>query len=307
MWLTQAGALTPLRTKPAAYGFPRFSPDGRRLAMAIADGPQFDIWVYDWERDILTRVTTNPGTDIGPVWTPDGTGLVFASARDSSILNLFWQRADGTGSAVRLTTSETSQIPDSIDPEGQRVVFHAGDPATGRQELGVLPIHRDGPAVKAGTPETLIGGAFLKANARISPDGKWMAYAALDSGQFEIYVQPFPGLGERVQVSNGGGNLVAWAPRKSELYYAGSGQTRMMVVPYTVSGGAFAASRPRPWTETVFSATPPVSAYGPGFDLHPDGERFAVTPVPPISDTSAAQLVLLFNFFDELRRIAPIR
>ena len=144
MWMTQAGALTPLRAAPASFGFPRFSPDGRRLAMTISDGRESDIWVYDWERDILTRVTTDPGAELSPVWTPDGTGLVFGAVRGSSGANLYWQRADGTGEATRLTTSTVSQIPDSIDPEGTRLVFHEGDPATARQSLVVLALERDG-------------------------------------------------------------------------------------------------------------------------------------------------------------------
>jgi Tol biopolymer transport system component len=277
--------------------------------MSISDGRQVDIWVYDWERDILTRVTTDPAPDLAPVWTPDGTALVYGSARGGAgTANLYWQRADGTGAAELLTTSDQSQLPDSFDPEGKVLVFHEGDPTRGRQQLGMLPLERGaGGAPKAGTTSTLIGGPFLKANARISPDGKWMAYSSNDSGPWEIYVQPFPALGERVQVSSGGGNLAVWSRTKNELFYAGPNQARMMVVPYTVEGGAFRPSKPQAWSQTMFSATPPVSTYGPAFDLHPDGTRFAVTPPAPRDDMTGAQLVLLFNFFDELRRVAPPR
>jgi dipeptidyl aminopeptidase/acylaminoacyl peptidase len=310
MWLTQAAALTPLRASPASFGFPRFSPDGKRLAMTISDGRESDIWVYEWERDILTRVTTDPGAELSPVWTPDGAGLVFGAVRGSTGANLYWQRADGTGEARRLTTSSVSQLPDSFDPEGKRLVFHEGDPSRARQSLMVLAVERDGnQAIKAGAPTTLIGGAFLKANARVSPDGQWIAYAANDTGTFEIYVQRFPELGQRVQVSNGGGNLVLWSQRKNELYYAGQGVGRLMAVSYTVNDRVFAPAKPRQWSETTFSSPPPIAVYGPSFDLHPDGARFAVTPpLQPLADATgrAPQLVLLFNFFDELRRVAPI-
>jgi serine/threonine-protein kinase len=310
MWMTRSGALTPLRSSPASFGAPRFSPDGRRLAMSISDGRQFDVWVYDWERDILTRITSDPGVDLSPVWTPDGTGLVFGATRGSNVLNLYWQRADGTGEAQRLTTSSVSQLPNDFDAAGRLLVFHEGDPATTRQAIAILPIERDGSGVKAGTPRTLIGGPFLKSNARLSPDGRWMAYAANDTGAFEIYVQPFPGLGERVQVSNEGGNLAVWSRTKNELYYARPGEGQLMLVAYGASAGVFAPARPRPWSEALFSATPPIATYGPGFDLHPDGERFAVTPpLQSLAEASgrAAQLVLFFNFFDELRRVSPIR
>jgi serine/threonine-protein kinase len=137
VWLNRNGATTPLRATPAVWGFPRFSPDGRRLALAIDDGRQTDIWVYEWERDILTRVTSDPGSDVAPVWTPDGTRLVFASTRGNNVSNLYWQRADGTGDAQRLTESPIAQLPDAFHPDGRHLVFHQGDPSAGRQDIGM--------------------------------------------------------------------------------------------------------------------------------------------------------------------------
>jgi hypothetical protein len=127
---------------------------------------------------------------------------------------------------------------------------------------------------------------------------------------WQIYVQPFPGPGERVQVSNDGGNLAVWSATKSELYYVGSGATRLMAVPYSVKETAFSPTRPRAWAPTMFSATPPIVTYGPGFDVHPDGRRFVVAPLPDAvadSPVRSAQLIVVFNFLDELRRRMPIR
>jgi Tol biopolymer transport system component len=312
VWLTKTGTPGPLRTTPASWAFPRFSPDGRRLAMMIFDGRQTDIWVYDWQRDILTRVTSDPAGDAAPVWTPDGTGLVFGSSRNGTVANLYWQRADGTGPARRLTEAPIAQLPDAFDPGGRRLIFHEGDPATARQSLGVLHVEGDGAGgLKASAPPAvLIGGSFLKANARVSPDGRWLSYAAYDSGVFEIYVQPLDGTGGRVQVSSGGGGLAIWSRVKNELYYVGGTEGTMMAVPFSIEGNAFVPERPRPWSETRFSSLPPFSLYGPGVDLHPDGQRFAVTPVASANSdaaTRAGQIVLVFNLFDELRRLAPLR
>jgi hypothetical protein len=225
-------------------------------------------------------------------------------------MNLYWQRADGTGPAVRLTTSDAPQLPNGFDPAGSRLVYHEGNPVTNRQNIGMLPVEPGpGGALKAGTPEVLIGGPFLKSYPKISPDGKWMVYSAFDTGTFEIYVQPFPGLGNRVQVSSGGGGMAVWSRTKSELYYGGAGLPQMMVVPYTVKDGAFIPEKPRPWSTAKFSQTAPLALYGPGFDLHPDGQRFAVAPVLSESTEPAArtgQLVLVFNLFDELLRLAPV-
>ena len=310
MWLRRTGALMPLRTTPAEFTHPRFSPDGRRVAMVIADGRQTDIWVYDWARDILTRVTTDPGLDLSPVWTPDGTGIVFGSNRNSAAANLYWQRADGTGNAQRLTTTDIAQLPDGFAPDGRSLIFHAGDPATTRQMLGILAIESvrlEG--IKPAETSTLVGGAFLKANARISPDGKWVAYAANDTGTWEIYVQPFPGAGQRVQVSNGGGNVVVWSPKQNDLYFTGGGQGRMMAVAFATKDDAFIPEKPRPWSEAAFAATAPFSIYGPSFDIHPDGERFAVSPPAAVANASgrSGQVSLYFNLFDELRRVAPVK
>jgi serine/threonine protein kinase/Tol biopolymer transport system component len=308
VWLDRTGATTPLRATPSLWGFPRFSPDGKRLALAIDDGRQIDIWVYEWERDILTRVTSDPAADIAPVWTPDGTRIAFASSRGGNVSNIYWQRADGTGDAQRLTDGPISQLPNAFHPDGRHLAFHQGDPSTGRQEIGVLPIEGDDASGwKTGTPEILVGGPFLKANARFSPDGRWFSYSSFVSGRFEIYVQPYPGPGSRVQISSDGGNLGLWSPTKNEIYYAGNQQQRMMVAPYTIAGNVFTPSKAVPWTEARFSMAPPIAAFGPGFDLHPSGLRFAVSPASPQTNATVQRpstLVLVFNLFDELRRQA---
>lgn len=124
LWLERVGALRPLRAASSSWATPRFSPDGRRVALTISDGRQQDIWVYDWERDILTRITSDQASHTTPVWTPDGTGLVFGAAARSGVTNLYWQRADGTGQAERLTENASPQLPDSFHPNGRLLAFH---------------------------------------------------------------------------------------------------------------------------------------------------------------------------------------
>jgi len=178
-----------------------------------------------------------------------------------------------------------------------------------RQTLAVLSLEgADAEGWKPGSPTTFLGGDFLKASPRFSPDGRWLSYSANDSGQWEIYVQPFPGPGSRVQISSDGGNLALWAPLKQELYYAGTVKQQMMVVSYKVVNGTFVPERAQPWSPVRFSLSPPISAFGPGFALHPDGRRFAVSPAVAASappQTQPGQLGFVFNFFDELRRLAP--
>ena len=309
MWLARNGATSTLRATPSAWLLPRFSPDGRRLALTLFGDGQFDIWVYDLERDIMTRITSNPAADTSPVWTADGAGLIFASTRGSTSFNLYVQRADGTGEAQRLTTSGVPQLPDSIDPSGRVLIFHQGDPQSGRLDLMRLELEGDmRTGLKAGAASSYISGPFLKVSARISPDGKWVAYAANDTGVMEIYVQPFTGPGNRVQISSGGAPLAMWAPKTNELVYA-TAQDRMMAVTYTASGDTFMPSKPRLWTEARFSAFPPIVLYGPGLDIHPDGTRIAASTGPDQRrlNYNPGPVVAVFDFFEDLRRLVPAK
>jgi Tol biopolymer transport system component len=111
-----------------AYLYPRLSPDGTRIAVYCADQEQ-DIWIWDLRRATLTRLTSEPGMDQNPVWTPDGRRIIFTSDRAGGARNLWSQAADGTGAAERLTTSGNSQFPTGIAPDGTSVVFHENKPS----------------------------------------------------------------------------------------------------------------------------------------------------------------------------------
>jgi serine/threonine-protein kinase len=309
MWLDRAGGLQSLREDPSGWGTPRLSPDGRRLAFTMSDGGQQDIWIYDWERGTLTRLTSDPANDMVPVWTPDGTRIAFASQRGRAAAqgaNLYWQRADGTGEAERLTDSPISQLPDGWHPNGRVLVFHEGDPRTGRQRLMMLPMNGDATSgLKPGAPTELLGGPYLKAFARFSPDGRWLAYVTIEAKVPQVYVQPFPGPGSRLLISSDGGSVPMWSRTRPELYYSTSGgqDQQMMVVRYTVDAGVFTAERPQPLGKARFSANTPLIAYGPGIDLHPDGERFVVAPANPAVDNAESRVVFIFNAFEEVRRL----
>ena len=134
-----------------------------------------------------------------------------------------------------------------------------------------------------------------------SPDGRWLAYHSNESGRYEVFVRPFPGPGGRWQISTAGGAYATWSRTRHELFYR-TLDNRIMVAPYKVEGDTFKAEKPRLWSERIIQPRPRLR----NFDLHPDGERFAVsaeteTPADPPRD----KVVFIFNFFDELRRIAP--
>jgi serine/threonine-protein kinase len=308
-WLDRAGNTRTLRAEASSWGKPQFSPDGKRLALTISDGRQNDVWIYDWERDALTRLTNHPAHDMMPIWTPDGTRIVFASQRGRAASqggNLYWQPADGTGEAQRLTNSPAPQLPDSWHPNGRILAFHEGDPRSFSQRLMLLTVSEDGKGGwTPGEPAQFLGGPGIKAFPTFSPDGRWIAYNIVQKTP-QVYVQPFPGPGNRLQVSSDGGVVPLWSRTRPELYYATVGGTsqQMMVVRYKVDGGRFTAERPQLLFNERFSANAPVNSFGPGFDLHPDGERFVVAPAGGDADSAGdTRVVFIFNAFDEARRL----
>jgi serine/threonine-protein kinase len=304
MWLDAQG-LRPLREMPAVWGNPRFSPDGRRIAMTINDGRQLDVWVYDWERGALTRITSDSANDAVPVWTADGRHVIFGSNRDpSGRYSLYWQPADGTGAASRLTDGVRSALPDDVDASGRFLAYHDGDPSQGQR---IMVLSLEGLGTSGWTPPSpreVIGSSIIAAVPEFSSDGRWLAYSSNESGRFEIYVLPFPGPGPRVQVSSDGGNVPRWSPTRSELYYVAGGLQRVMRVPFTVEAGTFVPSKAEAWGDTQFSATTPFATFGPGFDLHPDGRRFVVAPPaePSTDPIGPDHLVFVSNAFNQVQR-----
>jgi serine/threonine-protein kinase len=301
-WMDREAKTTPLRPAVVNWSNLLFAPDGRRVAMQIAAPGPSDIWVYDWDMERLTRLTSDPGFDSKPVWTPDGSRITFASARaNKSTLNLYWQRADGSGDPQRLTESANNQRPASSHPNGRFLAFEEQNPTT-TWDLMILPLDADDPSgSKRAQPTAFLASSSAEREPMFSPDGRWLAYHSNESGHNEVYVRPFPGPGGKWQISTGGGTYPTWSRTKDELFYSLNAQ--IMVAPFAVEGGAFRAEKSRLWSAGRYVER----AGNRGFDVHPDGERLAVAFSPAARTSSAKQdqVVLVFNFFDELRRLVP--
>jgi len=234
------------------------------------------------------------------MWTPDGRRIAFSSARaDQTTQNLYWQRADGTGEAERLTESKNQQYSTSWHPSGKFLAFQETNPQT-IWDILILPLTGDeASGWKPGKPTVFLNGPFFESQAAFSPDGLWLAHTSNESGRVEVYVRPFPGPGGKWQVSTASGILPTWSRSRRELFYQEDG--RIMVVPYTVEGDSFRAEKPRVWSPGLVSLR-----VGRSYDLHPDGERVAVLKASgDEAEARRDRVVLIQNFFDELRRIAP--
>jgi serine/threonine-protein kinase len=298
-WLGRDGATTPLRDEAARWAHPCFSPDGDRLAMTINDGTQWDIWIYEWSRDTLTRLTLDPADDGSPVWSPDGRHVVFFSNRgEKRVPNLYWRPSDGSGEVRRLTESESHQRPTSWHPSGRFLAFYEQSPPT---VWDVKILEMEGDEASGWTPGTttaFVESPFIERSPAFSPDGRFLAYDSNESGRFEVYVRPFPGPGGKWQVSADGGVTPTWSRTRPELLFATEGG-EIMVSSYTAAGDAFRSGRPVPWSEPRFQ--PGVTARS--FDLHPDGERVALRRSYGETGDAPDSVIVVFNFFDELRRL----
>jgi hypothetical protein len=148
-----------------------------------------------------------------------------------------------------------------------------------------------------------VGGPLNQEEPQFSPDGKWVAYQSNESGRNEVYVRPFPGPGARVQVSTDSGFYPMWSRSRPDLLFGVFSQ-QIMVASYTVEGDSFRPAKPKLWSPGRYITRPRLRS----FDLHPDGNRLAVAAV---QETQTAEkqdeVVFIFNFFDELRRIAPAK
>ncbi len=296
VWLDSTGQTQPLRGTAAEYnGNVRFSPDGKRLVASVTEGGNDNLWVYEWERDTMTRLTFTTGSDSFPVWSPDGQHIAFGSTRDGGLVNLYWMRADGAGEAVRLTESKNAQAPSSFSPDGKHLAFSEFDPQT-NVDLWTLPLgEMESDRPKPGKPEPFLVTPQDERRPMISPDGRWLAYDSNESGRYEVYVRPFPGPGGKWQVSARGGDHQIWSAKSSELFYRSS--EGLMVASYTTNGAAFVARKPRLWSAK--------KDLGTFFDLAPDGKRFAMVQAEALAQNGSPHVTFLMNFFDELRRRAP--
>jgi serine/threonine-protein kinase len=296
-WVDRQGHEELLAGMPShAYVYPRLSPDGSRLAVSVADSGS-DIWVWDLSRHALNRVTFGGSINYLPAWTPDGKRIAFGSrpAGAPAPYNLFWQRADGTGTAERLgPASPTPQFPYQFSSDGHRLLVQDTD----QTSVDVRVLTLDGEH----RTTALLQAPFSQRAAAFSPDGRWVSYSSNESGHSEVYVRPFPEVNAgRWQVSTAGGDGPRWSPTGTELFYVIASGDSIHVMDAPIRRGS------------QFSTDPPhelftgkyVDWFGLNYDVSSDAKRFLM--VKDVSSTGSkpvsgdAGLVVVLNWIDELK------
>jgi len=303
VWVNRQGREEPIKAPPRTYAIPRLSPDGTRVAVDIRDQNN-DIWIWGLARQTLERLTKDERVDMGPVWTPDGQRIVWASV-GADPPNLFWQAADGTGTPKRLTTSMNAQFPSSISPDGKRLVFFEATSGTAVPDVAMMSL--DGGS--STDPEALLHTTAAELNAEISPDGHWLAYQSNESGQYEIYVRPFPTVNERRSlVSTSGGTRPAWARSGRELFYL-DGKGLLTAVPVETTTSNFKPGNPTTLLNTRYYAGASALFDLRGYDVSSDGQRFLMikenTPADQPSAAPLASMVVMLNWTEELEARMP--
>jgi serine/threonine-protein kinase len=293
------GTVKPLDLSPKVYGFPRVSPDGKRIA--VQTGGDTNIWIYDLSGTTAIRRLTFGGMNRFPIWSANGERITFQSDREGDA-GIFWQRADGTGPAERLTKAEAgvAHIPDSWSPDGQTLSFTV---VKGNESSIWIYSLRE----KKATVFAEAAGKLVE-RSMFAPDGLWLAYQSNESSsnrQLEIFVQPFPANGTKYQVSKGDGNNYSplWSPDERDLFYskaAGFVSTHIVTKPTFTFGNPISV---------------PLPARGAGspnprnYDITPDGKRFlaVVNPLQAEQTPVAPQIQVVLNWFRELQERVPVK
>jgi len=279
-WLDRAGRTT--GTAIERRGITRFalSPDESRLAIAVADGDDRDIWVLDLSRGATTRLTTDRGTETQPVWSPDGRQIAYRADHDGG--GVFIRTADGASRPRRLTTpGDAVDIPYTFTADGRQVLFTRFRDYT---DQDIMTVSIDG-----GEAQTVLADRHAEMRPALSPDGRWLLYQADQSGRLEVYLRPFPAVGAgRWPVSVSGGTSATWRADGAELYFAEG--TRLQAMSFA------AAPTPRLGPpRTVVELGPSEDRLGPEFEISADGSRVLVMRDAPGS-TTRAEVRLVLNW-----------
>ena len=304
VWVDRTGRETPIGAPLHIYSTPRLSPDGTRIAVTIRE-QQNDIHVFDLNRGTLMRLASSSSVECCPIWTPDGRRIVFASERNGAA-NLYAQAADGSGSVERLTTGPDPQQPGWVAPDGSGILGSEISPTTAGDVVW-FPLKASSsqsaasPSSSSSAPvERLMQSAAIDYFPEISPNGRFVAYQSNESGRDQVYVRPFPRVNDGVwPVSTGGGTRPAWAKNGRELFYLDP-TNALTAVPVQTSGATLVLGNAEKLFDTIQTGP-----YSPrDYDVAPD-KQFLTVSRNVLRDQKPAAMVVVVNWFEELKRLLP--
>jgi serine/threonine protein kinase len=272
------GDETPLTNIKDSYNHPRISPNGERVLYNINE----KIWIFDVVRDIQTPLTSGGTIDRFPSWTPDNKKVTFQSYR-SNFYNIYWKRIDGIGEAELLVSSENIQAGGSWSKDGTLFAYYEVHPTTQR-DIWVY-------TTRDCTATPFLNTPYDESTPALSPDGKWIAYTSNKTGQYEIYISPYPGPGSGERISTQGGDQAVWAPDGRELFYREGNKLVGVSIETqpSLKIGVPALLFERPY---LFDSR------NTQYDIYPDGNRFLMIKS---EESTGNKIYIVVNWFEMLK------
>ncbi len=285
VWVDRTGKELERLERPGTYFMANLSPDQKTMSVGIPEATTggYDVWSVELTRGTFSRLTSNPATDTGAIWSPDGTKLIFNSNRNGPF-DLYEKPAIGAGDEKLIFHSENYKQANAWSSDGRFIIYEEILPKT-NSDLWILPLSGDQ------KPFPYLATEFNEAHSQFSPDGKWVAYASDETGRPEVYVQSFPIVtGTKRQISTAGGDQPTWRRDQKELFYLAS-DGRLMSVPVTMTAG-FEPGVPTPLFQTHFGYNPIASSERSQYTVTADGQRFLLENLAKLTSETPINVVL---------------
>jgi len=282
------GVETPLTDIQRSYGYPCFSPDGKRVALHILEDNITNIWIHDVARNTQIPLTSEGSINRFSNWSPDGKKVTFQSNR-SGVINIYWKRADGIGEAELVFGSANSQFGGTWSDDGTVFAFCEIGITKRREDIWVY-------TTRDSTATPFLNTPNREYSPAISPDGNWIAYISDKTGQSQVYIAPYPGPGSEEPISTQGGEQVVWAPDGRELFYRKDNKVMAVSVETRPSLKLGMPEqlfeKPYPYYESNSNIT--------SYDIHPDGDHFLM--IKSVECESVPdQINIVLNWFEVLK------
>ncbi len=298
VWVDREGREEALGAPALRYVYPRISPDGTRVAVDIRRGGNRDIYIWDFERENMTRLTDHPTEDLFAVWSRDAQRIFFSSDRNG-VFNVFSRAADGAGPAELILESPRVHMLTSLTPDGSRLVIAEEASGTGGDRFDIV-------ALTVGEPRTIepvLATTYREIGGEVSPNGNWLAYQSDETGQVEVWLRPFPDVNrQRIKISVTGGEQPLWGPDGNELFYRNLAGD-MMAVPVQFLPDFTHGAVTEAFPKRVY---PSSTSGSRRYDISPIDGRILIRK--PVEDSSGAaeNLAVVLNWLEEVKERVPV-
>ena len=277
-WFDRSGRRLETLGTPDQRGManPSQSLDGSRIAFSRDVGGNWDVWLLDLQ-GAVSKLTSALAADWYPVWSPNGQQIFY-----QTMISNIYSRSATDGTPEQLLLRDTTMVyPSDVSPDGSVLLYTRATSSS--TDLWYVPLGADR------TPRSFVQTSFFERDGQFSPNGKWVAYQSNDAGHFEIYLQPFPGPGDRIEVSAGGGQHVRWARNGSELFYIAADQRLTSIRVTFGANGKPALGTPVPLFRLEFDSS---FLTRQQYVVSPDGQRFLINAATDAIDPPSITLML---------------